>query len=196
MGIALGADRLRATAERFGFEQRLPIEIDAAVSRLGRPAYLNDRGGLGFTAFGQGELEATPLEMALVAATIANGGTAPTPHLARELRAPDGRVLDRFNPGPWHSVVRPETSRFVGQAMGALVEAGQAPAAGLPGVAVAGKTGTAEVGPGVEPHAWFVAYAPADNPQIALAVIIENGGFGSRAAVPVAAQVLRAALNR
>jgi len=120
----------------------------------------------------------------------------PTPHLARELRARDGRVLDRFSPGTWRTAVRPETARFVGQAMVALVEAGQANAARLPGVAVAGKTGTAEVQPGVEPHSWFVAYGPADGPTVAVAAIIENGGFGSRAAAPAATKVLAAAINR
>ena len=80
--------------------------------------------------------------------------------------------------------------------MVALVEAGQASAVRLPGVRVAAKTGTAEVRPGVEPHAWLVAYAPADNPAVAVSVIVENGGFGSAAAAPVAAAVLRAALAR
>jgi peptidoglycan glycosyltransferase len=76
------------------------------------------------------------------------------------------------------------------------VEEGWARGARLPGVQVAGKTGTAEVGSGVEPHAWFIGFAPADKPQYALAVLVENGGEGSRVAVPIARQVLEAALSR
>lgn len=196
LGIAVGPDRLRNTAERFGFETRLPIELDSAPSRLGRTVYLNDKGGLGFTAFGQGELEATPLQMALVAATVANGGNVPTPHVARDVQDERGRVLQSLRPGNWRNAIAPETARFVAQAMVALVDAGQATAVQLPGVKVAAKTGTAEIKPGDEPHSWLVAFAPAEKPSLALAVIIEHGGFGSRAAAPAAAKVLAAALNR
>ena len=195
-GIQPSVERLQEYAGRFGFGKEVPFDLPTAISRL--------KGGgewypslLAQTAFGQGELEATPLLMALSAATVANDGVMPAPYLASEARAPSGAVssLNRGG-GSLGRAVKPETARVLNEMMVLSVETAYAQPARIPGVRVGGKTGTAEAGPaGTAPHSWFIGYAPADNPRVAVAAIIEHRGSGSDFATPAAQRVLRAALD-
>ena len=195
-GIRPSAERLDEYAGRFGFGKEIPFELPTAVSRLkGEGEWYPSL--LAQTAFGQGELQATPLLMALAAASVANGGVIPDPYLASEARAPSGAVstLDRGG-ASLGRVVKPETARVLNEMMVLSVEVGYAQRAKIPGVAVGGKTGTAEAGPaGSTPHSWFIGYAPADNPRVAVAAILEHRGSGSDFATPAAQRVLRAALD-
>jgi len=146
------------------------------------------------TAFGQGELEVTPMQMALIVASVANGGHVPTPYLAAELRNGDqSRRLHQ----PGESFSTAGSSDVANTLVSFMVEGvdnGYAAKAAIPGVKVGGKTGTAEVGDGTS-HSWFIGFAPADAPRVAIAVIMEHQGSGSDFATPAAQSVLRTALS-
>ncbi len=201
LGLEVGAERLERTAEAFGilppgFATRSDdlAELPLAVSRLYRTeGFLERPTGLADTAYGQGELLVTPLEMALVAAAIANAGVQMRPYLIERIEAPDGTVLARTSPQILRRPIGPETARVLREGMVAVVEAGWGRKAALPKVAVAGKTGTAEA-PGGEPHAWFVGFAPARAPRYVVVVLVERGGYGSQTAAPLARRLLEAAL--
>lgn len=194
VGVAIGWDRLQATAERLGFGSAINFTIDTAPTQLTNPGSQLTKTLLANTAFGQGELLTTPLEMATIASAIAAGGVLASPHLG--LAVLDGSaVVTRPEQPSFKRVMGADIAATLNDLMVSVVDAGQAPGAAIPGVKVAGKTGTAETGSGTS-HAWFIAFAPADNPTIALAVIAEDGGRGSVVAAPIAGAVIQAALGR
>lgn len=194
VGVNLGWSKLTATADKFGFGSALRFTLDTAATQLHAPGSEETKVLLANTAFGQGELLATPLQMAVVAATIANGGVLVSPHLGYE--AMDGdQVVEKLEPPSSRRVLDATVAATLRDMMISVVDLGQAVGAPIAGVKVAGKTGTAETGQGTS-HAWFIAFAPAENPVIALAVIVENGGRGGEVASPIAGQVLRAALGK
>jgi penicillin-binding protein A len=186
LGARLGAKRLVATARRFGFDERLSDRIPAA-----KPATissnLRDSLAVGAAAIGQDRDLATPLVMAGVGATIAEGGRRPRLRIATS------------DPPSFTRVVPRRVARQVRAMMLQVVRSGTGTAAALPGVEVAGKTGTAELRPNStnpkDADAWFVAFAPATHPKVAVAVMLVGAGFGGTAAAPVARAVLQAALN-
>lgn len=185
MGAKLGAKRLVATAERFGFNEKpvLPAQKPSQIVRKD----LKDDLATGSAAIGQSTDLATPLTMASVGATIANGGVRARPRAVREERVHRRRA------------VRRRVADTVRDLMIGVVRGGTGTAAALPGVTVAGKTGTAELvqGGGSDPRntdAWFVAFAPAEAPRVAVAVMLVGAGAGGASAAPVARQVLAAAL--
>jgi cell division protein FtsI/penicillin-binding protein 2/cell division protein FtsW (lipid II flippase) len=185
LGIELGEERLTSTAEAFGLTESIPFALptsEAALSEGGD--FLSAQSGLAVTAFGQGELQVTPLHLALVAAAIANEGAVPEPRL----------LLDD-EPATWKRAMSPNAARAVAQMMEHAVQTGWAASAAISGVRVAGKTGSAEVAPGANSHALFIAFAPVDNPQIAVAVVKERAGSGSREAGPVAKALIEAWLG-
>lgn len=195
-GIAASVDRLLTYAQRFGFGERIPFDVPVAVSRT-TPRDAFTPAELASTAFGQGGLQATPLLMALMTATIANGGAMPAPYVVARVESPDGAVWRPHAPGQrLRQVISPATAQKMGQLMVQSVEEGYARPARIAGVRVGGKTGTAEVGPGQPPHAWFVGYAPAEAPTVAVAVVFEHGGSGSEVAAPAARRIMEAALAR
>ena len=193
-GIGPSVAKFEEYGSRFGFGKEIPFDFPVATSKLkGDGEWYPSL--LAQTAFGQGELQATPLLMALSAATIANGGVMPTPYLASEARAPNGASSTLNRPeGSLGRVVRPETATAMNEMMVLSVESAYAQRAKIPNVKVAGKTGTAESG--TTPHSWFIGYAPADNPRVAVAAIFENRGSGSDFATPAAQRVMREALER
>jgi penicillin-binding protein A len=146
------------------------------------------------TAFGQGEIEATPMQMALVAAAVANQGRVPRPYLAAEVRSA-GQVRRVREPGETFSqVMSISTAEALVGFMVEGVRNGYASRAAISGVQVGGKTGTAELGDG-SAHSWFIGFAPAEAPRVAVAVILERKGSGSDFATPAGAKVLQAALS-
>jgi hypothetical protein len=188
LGARLGAKRLVAYAEEFGFNEKLPIPA-AKPSAIPPPRKLEDDLAVGASAIGQDRDLATPLTMASVGATIANGGVRARPRLVRSERRARRRVVKR------------RVARRVRDMMIAVVRGGTGSAAALPGVDVAGKTGTAELVPTADgpsdpsnTDAWFVAFAPASAPKVAVAVMLVGAGQGGAAAAPVAREVLSAAL--
>jgi penicillin-binding protein A len=187
------ADVLEDYARRFGFGRTIPFDLPIAASQVKNPETQWTPELLVQTAFGQGEVQATPMQMALVAATVANGGRVPTPYVAAELRS--GSLAQQLHePGAFFSIA---SSTDVANTMVSFmvegVDNGYAAKAAIQGVKVGGKTGTAEVGDGTS-HSWFIGFAPADAPRIAIAVILEHQGSGSDFATPAAQQVMRAAL--
>ncbi len=196
-GLATGGDRLAEYASRFGIGSAPAADLPAAKGqisasgRLDRPILVAD------TSFGQGELLISPLQMALVAATIARGGSLPIPHYATAVLDANGEPLRLVDPGAAGQVIRPDTAATVAKAMVDAVQAPGAYAFGarIPGVAVAGKTGTAETSTGV-PHGWFIGFAPADRPAAVVAVVFENTPGGGEDAAPAGGAVLRAAIGR
>jgi peptidoglycan glycosyltransferase len=187
--------RLRDYAQGFGFDQPIPFDLPVAPSRFATHPQMTPP-ELASTAFGQGELQATPLLMALAGAAVANGGAMPAPYLVAEIRGPEGTVQRPHLPGSrLRQVMRPATAATLNRLMVESVDEGYARPAQIAGVKVGGKTGTAEVGAGRTPHAWFVGYAPADNPRVAVAVILEHAGSGTDVATPVGRRILEAALG-
>jgi peptidoglycan glycosyltransferase len=152
----------------------------------------------GRVAIGQEcHLTVTPLQMAEVAATIANGGVRMKPQFAERIVAKDGRVKQSFHPQEAATVMSRQSAAQVGQMMQHVVEEGTGTAARLQGISVAGKTGTAEIPGTSENQVWFICYAPADKPRMAVAVTIERTqGEGGTVAAPIAKQVLQALLGK
>ncbi len=192
-GIDQSRSRFEDYARRFGLEGEIPFDLPTSVSRIGN---LNmNRVELANTAFGQGQLQVTPLLMALASATVANGGKTPEPYLVQEVRDPRGQVLMEHSTRTIRDVISPDAARSMNRLMTVSVQEGYARTAQIPGVAVGGKTGSAETGPGQKTHSWFIGYAPADDPVIAVAVIMENKGSGTDFATPAGRQVLLSALQ-
>jgi penicillin-binding protein A len=192
--VQASADVLTDYARRFGFERNIPFDLPVATSTIKNPTTEWSPELLVQTAFGQGELQATPLQMALVVASVANGGRVPTPYVAAELRnGSSSRQL--HEPGQFFSIAgSSDTASTMVSFMVEGVDNGYAAKAAIPGVKVGGKTGTAEVGDGTS-HSWFIGFAPADAPRVAVAVIMEHQGSGSDFATPAGQQVMRTALG-
>jgi penicillin-binding protein A len=144
-------------------------------------------------SFGQGPATSHPFQMALVTATIANDGTMMEPRLVREVRSPDGIIIDKPTPRVRKRVLDQETAQTINDMMQHVVTDLEIDAL-IPGVKVAGKTGTAEAPPD-QLHSWFISFAPADDPEIAVAVIVENGQEGYKAALPIARSMMEAYLK-
>jgi peptidoglycan glycosyltransferase len=198
VGLQIGDAKLTDYARRFGIGSTPALDLPAARGQLSDSGSLNRPTLLADTSYGQGELLVSPLHMALVYAAIANGGVMPTAHYATEVRDAEGHVIRQIAPGAVGQVVSPSTARtLTTMLVGAVAGPGAfAFGAKIPGVDVAGKTGTAENRPGEAPHGWFVGFAPAENPTIVVAVIVENTAEGGVTAAPLAAQVMRTALGK
>lgn len=200
VGLDLGEDALRSEAEKFGFGQRYLLGLNGqAVSEFPQDA----AGPLtAYSAIGQYDVRASPLQMALVGATIANGGQGMVPYLVDEVRGPDLSVLEKTSPEemPDRAMSATAASELT-QMMVAVVDGGTGTTAQIPGVKVAGKTGTAQRAEDQAPYAWFVSFAPADDPKVAVAVIVEDAGVardaisGSGLAAPIAKDVMEAVLS-
>ncbi|GIK40848.1 MAG: penicillin-binding protein [Chloroflexota bacterium] len=202
IGAEMPPNTLIEYAARFGFSRPdgagPPLEIATSAAQVANdPEALNHNNFLrAITAIGQGELLTSPLNMALVAATVVNGGDMPSPHLLQAVRHPSGALLQGEPGGTWVSgVMRPETARQVRQIMIAMAQSQRGIKEALSGLTVGGKTGTAEVGSGLEPHAWFIGFAEAEGRTVAIAVVVEHGGQGGNVAAPIFAQVAGAAIQ-
>jgi peptidoglycan glycosyltransferase len=202
VGEGLGRGTMAKYMERFGFYAKPPLDYPGD-QRYASGEYFNgdllsptsDRIDVGRMAIGQDKLLVTPLQMAMVAAAVANKGSLVKPHLTNEIIDPDGRVSDDIGTSVYHRVMKPETAQRVGQMMSNVVKEGTGTAAALSGFEVAGKTGTAEFGPGVN-QVWFIAFAPIDHPRIAIAATVErSSGQGGTVAAPIAKQVMEALLQ-
>jgi peptidoglycan glycosyltransferase len=198
IGLDLGADALREQAEAFGFNSSFDVPMTAATSVF--PDDLN-RPQTAQSAIGQFDVRATALQMAQVTAAIANGGESMNPYLVDEVRDSDLGVLRRTVPSVFKESVTPEVAAQLNAMMVDVVKRGTGRPIAIPGVTVGGKTGTAETAPGEAPHVWFVAFAPAEQPQVAVAVVVENGGdlgseaTGGRVSAPIARAVIQAVLG-
>ena len=205
LGMKVGAPRLRSTAEKFGFGQRFFYDLDDSQTRqsVSRFPEHPDLPQTAYSAIGQFDVAATPLQMAMVAAGIANNGTVMKPYLVDEIKSPKLDVLDKTDPEPMpdQPAMSPSAARDLTQMMKAVVTSGTGTTAQIPGVQVAGKTGTAQSAPDRPPYAWFVSFAPADTPSVAVAVLVQDAGVerdtisGSGLAAPIAKAVMQAVIG-
>jgi penicillin-binding protein A len=197
IGIDLGYSKLKDQAEKFGIGKKLEIPLSVRASDIGP-----DEGAaaLAQTSIGQRSNQMTPLQMAMVAAGIANKGVVMQPYLVNKIMGPDGSEITATHPEEFTDAVSPEVASELTKMMVNVVRSGTGTAAQLSGYTVAGKTGTAETSPGKPSHAWFISFAPADNPRVAVAVFVESGSAGTDAsggtvAAPIARDVMQAVLK-
>lgn len=199
LGVELGDKAIRDQAVKFGFnvEHHIPMVVEKSVF----PLVLDDA-QTALSAFGQYEVRATPIQVAMVSAAIANGGIVMEPNLVDQVTGADLSVISSFQPKQFGRAISQETAAAITRIMISGVESGAATNARIDGVQVAGKTGTAENGADEPYTLWFTGFAPADDPKYAITVLVENGGgmgqtgYGNLLAAPVAKKVLEAVLNK
>jgi peptidoglycan glycosyltransferase len=200
----LGADRTIEGAEAFGFNEEPPFDLPDPVASNFPTDFTDDAPALAQSAIGQNDVQASPLQMALVAATIANDGVTMAPYVVDELRDGDGELVETYEPAVWRQPISAEDAATMREAMRGVVTGGTAQSTmDLPGLDVGAKTGTAQLG--TDPptsHAWMIAWAGPEGgePEVAVAVLVEGiPGQGSEAtgnstAGPIAAAMIQAAL--
>lgn len=200
LGLEVGQDALATMAESFGFGKKPFTDLNSYASSFTTEDTELEAPQLAQSAIGQYEVRATPLQMAMVAAAIGNNGIVMEPQLARVLRAPNLQVLENIEPEPVGEALSPEDAQELTDMMVNVVDNGTGRPARISGVKVAGKTGTAQSAPDRPAYAWFVGFAPAKDPKVAVAVLVEstqNTGdiAGGRLGGPIARAVMEAALR-
>jgi peptidoglycan glycosyltransferase len=202
LGLKLGPEKLYTQAKAFGFDRHVPFDLPFAEGVFPPPSAFADRlPAVAFSAIGQSDVAANPLQMALVTSAVAGRGVEMAPQLVREIRDPTGVVIRSFHPRVLANPISPLTAAQMTRMMVGVVQEGTGTSAQIPGVPVAGKTGTAETSGGA-PNAWFTCFAPADNPQIVVSVVVLHGGnlgseaTGGQVSAPIARAVIEAALGR
>ncbi|WP_446666486.1 peptidoglycan D,D-transpeptidase FtsI family protein [Flexivirga sp. B27] len=199
LALKLGQDDLRSMATKFGFGKSLSIPMSVTPSVF--PNDLN-KPQLAQSAIGQYDVRATPLQIAMVSAAIANGGKEMQPYLVQSVRDKNLDVIQSTDPKEFSSPVSEDTAKDLTNMMESVVSEGTGTNAAIPGIKVAGKTGTSEHGAGRNADVWFTGFAPADNPKVAVAVLVENGGTvgqeasGGLVAAPIAKQVMEAVIGK
>lgn len=199
LGMQLGSRTIREQAEKFGFNQSLSIPVKVSPSVYKATA---DPAQLAMSAFGQFDDRATPMQMAMVSAAIANRGTLMYPNLVDSIKTSDLKEEQGFQPKELSQATSPEVAETIAQMMVTGVNSGAASNARIDGVSVGGKTGTAQNGPSDPYTLWFTGFAPAESPRFAVAVVVQNGGGlgqdgdGNTVAAPIAKKVLEAVLNK
>ncbi|MEV4167866.1 penicillin-binding protein 2 [Nonomuraea sp. NPDC049709] len=200
MGMELGYDKMNEQTEKFGMGEPLAVPMSVAASDFGPE---EDKAALAMASIGQRSNRMTPLQMAMIAAGIGNDGTVMKPYLVNKISDAKGETIEEAKPDELTEAVSSETAGKLREMMVSVVNNGTANLAQVPGVQVAGKTGTAETSDGQPPHAWFISFAPAEDPKVALAVIVESGAAkvgaeatGGHTAAPIAKAVLEAVLNK
>jgi peptidoglycan glycosyltransferase len=197
IGQALGSQAIREQANRFGFNEEIAVPLVSTPSIYPRAL---DEPQTMLSAFGQSSVRASPLQMAMVSMAIANGGSLMRPNLVENIMTADLRTLEQFEAQQFGQAMSPQTAAAIAEMMVQSVANGAASNARIDGVDVAGKTGTAENGEGDPYTLWFTGFAPANDPQVAVAVVVENGGgqgqsgSGNEIAAPIAKRVLEAVL--
>jgi penicillin-binding protein A len=193
LGITLGEDKLRSMAEGFGIgdDKAFDMPLHVQASTIGS---IDGKAQLGISSIGQQDVQLTPMEGAMIAAAVANQGTLMKPYLVDSIQAPDLTVVDKTTPEQYSKPISAAVAGQLTQMMTSVVANGTGRKAQIPGISVAGKTGTAQNA--ATDHAWFVGFTPADHPKIAVAVFIKNGGAtGGDLSAPLARQVMQAYLN-
>lgn len=194
MGVALGGERFRDYADRFFLLEGPTLPLPAKGGRMSAMVGLDAQAQVAEAAFGQGATLLSPVSVARLAATIANRGQVPQLQIVEQITGPDGESFETLAPAMLGQAVSSEVAETVAGMMVETVERGTGRSARMRGIEVAGKTGSAETPTG-RAHAWFAGFAPADEPRVAVAVVVENGGSGGSVAAPIARRVMREALN-
>jgi penicillin-binding protein 2 len=210
-GLKVGIEDIVKTARDFGLGEPPGLGLGDEVKgnlpnpqprKRGQPGW--SAGNTVVASIGQGAVVTSPMQLLLMVSAIANGGTVYRPFVVKKVVSLAGETLEEYEPEAVRRVpVKPETLAFVRQAMLGVVDGGTGGRARVPGVAIGGKTGTAQVvkkadvkgQANLKDHAWFVSFAPVDNPQIAMVVLVEHGGFGGFVAAPIAKKIYETALG-
>jgi peptidoglycan glycosyltransferase len=191
--LELGPQLFFRTAQNFGLNENLPFELPFSKSNFPTVAQLSPN-AVAESAIGQGKVLVTPLQMALITASLANNGVMMRPFLVKEICNPDGKVLFTGVPAPLFTSVNRETAGLIKSAMFGVVDFGTGRVSAIRGVEVAGKTGSAQ-NPHGSAHAWFIGFAPVAQPRVAVVVVIENGGAGGTVAAPLARDLMAQVLG-
>lgn len=200
LAVELGDDTIRAEAEKYGFNKSFDLPLTSTASTY--PQTITDDAQTALSGFGQGQVLATPLQMAMVSAGIANGGIVMNPRMVDKVIGSDLSVQQTFDDTEFGRALSSDLDAQMVQMMVANVSSGIATNARIDGVDVGGKTGTAENGPTKPYTLWFTGFAPAENPQVAVAVVVEDGGgrgqsgSGNAIAAPIAKKVMEAVLGK
>lgn len=195
LAIQVGAEDIGVVADALGFNSELEFPWNVAESAFLTDELADDDAALAQSGLGERDVRATPLQMAMVAAAVANQGQVMQPYLVDELLDAEGNTLEETPPESLSRAISPETAAVLSQMMERVVTEGTGTAATVPGVRVAGKTGTAQAGEGAS-YPWFLGFAPIDNPSIAVAVMLEpqpatgDSDTGGRVAAPIAGEVI------
>ncbi|MGL4340308.1 MAG: peptidoglycan D,D-transpeptidase FtsI family protein [Rhodoglobus sp.] len=199
LGEELGYKKILEQATKFGFNESIPVPLDSTPSIY--PRVLDEPQTM-LSAFGQSSVRASPLQMAMVTMAIANGGKIMKPNLVEKIQSPDLNVIEEFSPTLFRQAISEQTATSLTELMVASVDNGAASTATIEGVNVAGKTGTAENGDSDPYTLWFTGFAPADNPEVVVAVVVQDGGglgqdgTSSGISAPIGKRVLEAVLNK
>ncbi|MGO1590672.1 MAG: peptidoglycan D,D-transpeptidase FtsI family protein [Ancrocorticia sp.] len=192
-GVDVGSDAMIEQAEKFGFGESFDTPLPVSASRFPEPE--NDA-QLAMDSFGQQDIRVTPMQMAMITSAIANDGELMTPYIVNRTLTADLEEVSTTKPSKYSDPMSKQTAAYMQDMMVADVESGTGHRAAIDGVEVAGKTGTAEINADTLPHAWFAAFAPADDPEIAVVVLLENDpGDGGTSAAPVAREIIEAKLE-
>ncbi|MBU3126938.1 peptidoglycan D,D-transpeptidase FtsI family protein [Clostridium tagluense] len=199
LGIELGNKALKDTTEKFYFNKDIPAS-GLTIENSKFPSYKsNEKGNIAQSAIGQAEVLATPMEMALVASTVANDGIMMQPMLVKEILSSKGKSLKKIDPKALGENMSKENAKIMKDLMKDVVAEGTGKNAAVDGITVCGKTGTADhkgdSSKQVGPHSWFIGFAPYENPQIAIAVIVEEGGVGGGVAAEITRELIKVYLQ-
>ncbi|MFL0388701.1 peptidoglycan D,D-transpeptidase FtsI family protein [Curtobacterium sp. 179-B 9B NHS] len=199
LGQKLGYDTIKSVADEYGFGDAIEVPMRATASQY---PDVDSTAQLMLSAFGQASVRVSPLQMAMVSAGIANGGKVMQPSLVDSITTSDLKTVESFSPKQYSDPLSGSEAADLTEAMQSVVSGGTGTNAKIDGVDVAGKTGTAEGGTGDPYTLWFTGFAPAKNPEVAVAVVVGNGGglgqsgVGNTVAAPVAKKVMEAVLNK
>jgi peptidoglycan glycosyltransferase len=200
LGQKLGYDAIKSMADKYGFGDAIEVPMRATASQY--PDVSDDTAQLMLSSFGQASVRVSPLQIAMVSAGIANGGKVMQPSLVDSITTSDLKTVESFTPKQYSDPLSPSEAGDLTEAMQSVVSSGTGTNAKIDGVDVAGKTGTAEGGTGDPYTLWFTGFAPAKDPEVAVAVVVGNGGglgqsgVGNTVAAPVAKKVMEAVLNK
>jgi penicillin-binding protein A len=192
VGMQIGGDEFWEAAQWFGFGEDVPFDLPVAESQLASTEeFLDSTNAVADTGFGQGQIQVSPLQMALITCSYANGGEIPEPRLVDQIVSPDGDVVETLPSGTWLTAVSPDSANQVRDMMIDTVESGSVQAARVDGYTVGGKTGTAETGSG-STHSWFIGFIgnPGEQPKYAVAVVLEGGTTGLAGPVAIGRDIL------
>jgi len=200
LALDLGNAKLKDTAEKFYFNKNIPA--DGFIINKGRFPELkkDEKGNIAQTGIGQSSILASPMQMALIASTIGNNGTMMKPHLVKSIVTPEGTKIKDIESQPLDNTVSKENTQIIKDYMRSVITGGTGGPGAFDGTNAAGKTGTADYkdknGNDAAPHSWFIGFAPYEDPEVAIAVIVEGGGAGGGKAAKAAGKVLKTALSK
>lgn len=199
LALELGNDKLKKTAEEFYFNKTIPTDGIAVETSKFPTLKSYEKGSIAQTGIGQSGDLASPLQMALVASTVANNGVMAKPYLVSQVTTSKGNLVKDVQPESIGQIISPSIANTMKGFMRSVVQEGTGTNAAVDGVEVCGKTGTAdhqEDGHDAPPHSWFIGFGPYEDPQVAVAVIVENGGQGGKAAAGIASELMRMVINK